>query len=91
LRHCAPSRKDAGFIPDASSETAHVQRKNKICKKTRRIWLYNKDRGEMRIRWRNEFQAEPNVLLPKYLFSHLYNYNYNNYYYYFTFVTNTSA
>jgi len=52
----------------------------------------------MRIKWRNEFQAElikPNILLPKYLFSHVYIYNYNNnnnyYYYYYTFLTNSSA
>jgi hypothetical protein len=37
----------------------------------------------MRIRWRSEFQAEfitPNILLPKFLFSQVYN---NNTYYYF--------
>ena len=35
----------------------------------------------MRIRWRNDFQAElitPNILLPKFLISHVYNNNNNN-------------
>jgi len=49
-------------------------------KKPPREAIHNKGRGGMRIRWRNEFQAEvikPNLLQAKYLCSRVY-YNNNN-------------